>query len=300
MMMLWMVLMSMSDGDAAPPERGAVDEVLDALHQAATDADAARYFGLFTEDAVFVGTDATERWDLPAFRAFAEPHFAEAPAWAYTPERRSVSFDARGRTAWFDEALRHERYGEVRGSGVLVRQGRDWRVAQYVLSFPVPNEVAPAVIARIRDHAADAPEPRLPTPYTAAQLRAALPVGSVMVYQHTEGGTVSVHRTEVVAADAERVTFAASADGEEGGRSEHTFTELRDHASFPVAGTAWADEEVTVPLGTLPTRRYTVQGAGQAKTFWFSPHHPGPPVKMTVEAGGVQVFEMVLVERTGG
>ncbi|MEZ4241144.1 MAG: nuclear transport factor 2 family protein [Myxococcota bacterium] len=146
---------------AAPPDRAEVDRVLDALHQAATDADAERYFGLYADDAVFIGTDASERWDLPAFRAFAAPHFEQAPAWTYTPERRAVSFDRKGRTAWFDEALSHPRYGEVRGSGVLVREGHEWRVAQYVLSFPVPNEVAPQVLGVIRGAGAEA---RLPRP----------------------------------------------------------------------------------------------------------------------------------------
>lgn len=151
--MPWWFLMLPPDAGAAPDPaamRAEVDAVLDALHRSAAEADAATYFGLFAEDSVFIGTDATERWDLPAFRAFAEPHFAEPPAWVYTPQRRDVSFDDRGRTAWFDESLRHERYGEVRGSGVLVRRKHGpWQIAQYVLSFPVPNEVALDVVARI-------------------------------------------------------------------------------------------------------------------------------------------------------
>ena len=40
--------------------------------------------------------------------------------------------------------------GECRGSGVLVRGERGWRIAQYVLSLPVPNELALDLVQRIR------------------------------------------------------------------------------------------------------------------------------------------------------
>ena len=135
---------------ARPPARAEVDAVLDLLHASASQGEEEAYFALYTPDAVFVGTDATEVWTLPEFRAFAAPHFARGSAWTYTPVERTVAFDEAGRTAWFHESLQHDRYGQVRGSGVLVRVGRRWLVAQYVLSFPVPNEAALDVIARIR------------------------------------------------------------------------------------------------------------------------------------------------------
>ena len=50
---------------------------------------------------------------------------------------------------WFNERLSHERYGEVRGSGVLVRD-EIWKVAQYNLSFPIPNGIAEDVVAMIK------------------------------------------------------------------------------------------------------------------------------------------------------
>ena len=42
----------------------AVDAVLTGLHQAASDGDGEAYFRLFAEDAIFMGTDATERWTV--------------------------------------------------------------------------------------------------------------------------------------------------------------------------------------------------------------------------------------------
>lgn len=122
---------------------------LDALHDAAAKADGARYFDRFTPDAVFIGTDATERWTLPQFKAYAEPFFAQGKGWTYVPQERHV--EVRGDCAWFDERLDNAKYGATRGSGVLTRgdDGR-WRVAHYVLSMAVPNEKAAKVVEVIR------------------------------------------------------------------------------------------------------------------------------------------------------
>lgn len=53
-----------------------IERVLDALHAAAARADGQTYFGLFTPDAVFIGTDVRERWSFPEFRARSEPSLA--------------------------------------------------------------------------------------------------------------------------------------------------------------------------------------------------------------------------------
>lgn len=135
---------------AAEPQ-AEVAAVLDGFHTAAATADEKTYFDLMTEDAVFIGTDATERWPKPAFRTFAEPHFQRDSAWTYTPVERHIQFAPGGTVAWFDERLQHARYGETRGSGVLIKTGDDWKIAQYVLSFPVPNDKARAVVAIIKD-----------------------------------------------------------------------------------------------------------------------------------------------------
>ena len=52
--------------------------------------------------------------------------------------------------ARFDELLAHDRLGQCRGSGVLVREGDRWKVAQYNLSVPVPNDIVLDVAERIR------------------------------------------------------------------------------------------------------------------------------------------------------
>lgn len=139
---------------AAPQRRAEVvreaAEVLDDFHRAASKADGERYFGHFSAGAVFLGTDASERWSLAEFRAWCAPYFERGQGWTYVARERHVELAADGRTAWFDERLDNEKYGEVRGSGVLVLEGRRWRIAQYVMSFPVPNELAPELVERIR------------------------------------------------------------------------------------------------------------------------------------------------------
>jgi hypothetical protein len=123
--------------------RTAVARVLDDWHAAAARADEAAYFGHFAPGGVFLGTDATERWDVTAFRAYAHPHFQKGKAWSFRSVRRSIDLSADGRTAWFDEDLATPNLGPARGSGVLVLGegpgGARWRIAQYNLSVPIPN-----------------------------------------------------------------------------------------------------------------------------------------------------------------
>jgi len=141
-------------GGASAAERAASERaagaVLDALHEAASRADGEHYFALFAPDAVFLGTDATERWSIEQFKAYAAPYFARGQGWTYVPVERHVAVSARGDVAWFDERLTNGKYGEVRGSGVLVRLAEQWRIAQYNLSLPIPNDLAADFVARIR------------------------------------------------------------------------------------------------------------------------------------------------------
>ena len=128
----------------------AVDRVLDDFHAAAAAADFDRYFGHFARESVFLGTDATERWTLEQFKAYARPAFRPGGGWTYHPRGRVVTFTPDGRTAFFDELLDNAGLGETRGSGVLVIEDGEWKVAQYNLSIPIPNELADTVVGLIR------------------------------------------------------------------------------------------------------------------------------------------------------
>ncbi|NJC42395.1 uncharacterized protein (TIGR02246 family) [Brevundimonas alba] len=145
-------LILLTQSPAPAPEEAAIAAVLDQLNAASTAADATAYFGLFTPDARFIGTDATERWSLAEFRAFAEPFFARGRGWTYTPSARVITvapIECRC-IAWFDEELANAGYGQTRGSGVLRLTDDGWKIEQYVLSFAVPNEKSDAVVQAIR------------------------------------------------------------------------------------------------------------------------------------------------------
>ena len=109
-------------------------------HNAAATADFDAYFGLMTEDGVFIGTDATENWQNKEFKAFSKPYFDKGKAWSFTMLERNVYIDAETEhTAWFDEHLSTQ-MGICRGSGVLKKENGQWKVKHYVLSIAVPNE----------------------------------------------------------------------------------------------------------------------------------------------------------------
>jgi hypothetical protein len=132
------------------PDPQPVQTMLDAWHRAAADADEAHYFGAMAPEFVFLGTDATERWDVPAFRAFAHPYFAKGKAWTFVPRGRRVILSPRGDVAWFDERLDSATYGECRGTGVARRIDGAWRIAHYNLTIPIPNDLAKNVVEMIR------------------------------------------------------------------------------------------------------------------------------------------------------
>jgi ketosteroid isomerase-like protein len=126
-------------------ETDKINTVLNHWHQAAAEANAANYFGVMTDDAIFIGTDATENWSKTAFQAFAKPFFDKGKAWDFKPIERHVYLSKDGKTAWFDELL-NTWMKVCRGSGVLVKVGTEWKIQHYVLSMTIPNDNTDAVI----------------------------------------------------------------------------------------------------------------------------------------------------------
>jgi ketosteroid isomerase-like protein len=123
-----------------------INETINTWHKAASDANFKTYFELMTENAVFIGTDANEYWNKQEFQNYAKPHFDKGKAWSFTALERHVYFDASGNTAWFDELL-NTQMKICRGSGVLVKVGKQWKIKHYVLSMTIPNDSSKAVIA---------------------------------------------------------------------------------------------------------------------------------------------------------
>lgn len=129
----------------------AVENVLDNLHIYAANAKSKPYFYLFAKNAVFMGTDPSERWTIDEFKAYAEPLFSKGMGWSYIMKNRHIFFSEDGNTAWFDETLLNATYGECRGSGVLINLGQGvWKISQYNLVVPIPNNLMGKVIKMIK------------------------------------------------------------------------------------------------------------------------------------------------------
>jgi hypothetical protein len=126
-------------------EQKKITLMLDSFNRAAAKADFNAYFNFYTDDAIFTGTDATERWDKKQFMVWAKPIFDKGRAWDFTALDRHIYFDKTVTVAWFDELL-NTQMKICRGSGVLVKQGDGWKVQQYILSTTVPNDELNAVI----------------------------------------------------------------------------------------------------------------------------------------------------------
>ena len=116
-----------------------INSALENWHKAAATANFEDYFGLMTEDAVFIGTDASENWQNKEFREFSKPYFDKGKAWNFTTLERNIYTQQENKLAWFDELLSTQ-MGICRGSGIMERVNGDWKVKHYVLSIAIPND----------------------------------------------------------------------------------------------------------------------------------------------------------------
>jgi len=126
-------------------EKETISNVLNNWHKAASDANFDAYFGFMTDDAVFIGTDATENWQNKAFKAFSKPYFDKGKAWSFTALERNIYINNTNDFAWFDELL-DTQMKICRGSGVLQKVEGKWKIKHYVLSITIPNKDVEKVI----------------------------------------------------------------------------------------------------------------------------------------------------------
>lgn len=118
---------------------------LDTLNKRAARADFDGYFDCYSKDGTFLGTDATEYWTKESFMVWSKPFFDRKRAWNFTSVERHIYVDQSGKLAWFDELL-DTQMKICRGSGVLVKEGTEWKIKQYVLSMTVPNSQVDKVV----------------------------------------------------------------------------------------------------------------------------------------------------------
>lgn len=126
-------------------DKAQIAALLDSFNAAAARADYDTYFSYYTDDAVFMGTDATEHWDKKAFMEWSKPAFERKSAWDFTALERHIYLGEHPGIAWFDELL-NTQMKICRGSGVVVKKDGVWKVQQYVLSMTVPNSQIDAAL----------------------------------------------------------------------------------------------------------------------------------------------------------
>ena len=125
---------------SADEQRASTDELLDGLHQDAHEGNFDSYFDRYSSDAIFLGTDKTERWTIDEFKAYARPAFNDGHGWTYSVVERNWEGDSDIR--WFDEILFNEKLGHCRGTGVVELINNEWKISHYALTMLVPNSIA--------------------------------------------------------------------------------------------------------------------------------------------------------------
>ena len=125
-----------------------VNEVLDNWHKAAADHNADAFFGAMNDNSVYIGTDETERWTKKEFEAFAKPYFDKGKAWDFKPYDRDVHVTSDGQNVWFSELLTTW-MGVCRGSGILTKTKKGWKIEQYHLAVTVPNDIVKDFISLV-------------------------------------------------------------------------------------------------------------------------------------------------------
>jgi hypothetical protein len=116
-----------------------INKMLNNWHLMAAKADSS-FFDYMADDAIYIGTDATERWTKDEFKQFALPYFKKGKAWDFKPIERKIYFTDIKHIAWFNETL-DTWMGVCRSSGVVQKDSKNnWKIKHYHLSCTVPNE----------------------------------------------------------------------------------------------------------------------------------------------------------------
>lgn len=136
---------------ASAQESNEVNRLLDEWHRAAAIADEDVFFGFIADDGIYIGTDVHERWTKTEFEEFAMPYFKRGTAWDFKPYERDLHFNPAGDIAWFSELL-STWMGECRGSGILQKTEKGWRLKQYHLSVTVPNDIIQSFIKLVNEY----------------------------------------------------------------------------------------------------------------------------------------------------
>ncbi len=173
---------------------------------------------------------------------------------------------------------------------------------------PPPAEPVPHAVSRLTPPA----EPRvpdfLPPPFTADQIRDAMPIGTTLRFERRAPDGSGFQTWTVTGSTETHATISFQpemADGTPLGAAAvrtNAWTDLRDHAKFDASKAVASDRPVTTEPGTGPGRHYVLteptKGGDVVSELDFALTLPGPPIRMSVRApDGSLDHEMILLER---
>ena len=122
-----------------------IDSLANVWHHAAAVADEKTFFGWMTEDGIYIGTDATERWLRDELAVWSKKYFDQEAAWNFKPLSRNITIAPGGQMGWFDELL-DTWMGTCRSTGIVELRNYEWKLVHYHLSIAVPNDKVDAYL----------------------------------------------------------------------------------------------------------------------------------------------------------
>lgn len=135
-------------------EKTEIEKLLNNWHESAADVDQKAYFDFIDDDGIYIGTDETEIWTKMDFYEWSKPYFEKGTTWNFSTKSRNIFISNSKKMAWFDELLTSGNY-TLRGSGIMQKIGKTWKLKHYVLSLPVPNEKFKEIIALINSNSGE-------------------------------------------------------------------------------------------------------------------------------------------------
>jgi hypothetical protein len=141
----------------------------------------------------------------------------------------------------------------------------------------------------------------LPTPFSAADIRTACPLGrTIRLRSETPRGEPTYRQIRFVEVDADGAVqefHATDAGGHPIGeptRHRSSWLDLQRHASQPTSAAVIDEVVLPLPFGSEACWRYTVSGGEEDVTFWFAKSRAGMPVQVEKRVGGELVSRSVM------
>jgi hypothetical protein len=142
----------------------------------------------------------------------------------------------------------------------------------------------------------------LPTPFSAAQIRAGCPAGrTIRIREETPGVASSFRRIRFIKADEEIAVQEFQATDEAGrpigepAVRQSTWLDLQRHASQPAEATTVQEVVLALPFGEFECWLYTVRAPAAELRFWFAKELPGMPAQVEEWVDGSLAGRSVMV-----